>query len=61
MEALFLKIAQGIALRLLSEKLFAGLLVMGMQAISRRTSTNLDDKLTRDVADALGRGDLLDK
>lgn len=61
MEAIFLKIAQGIAIRLLSERLFAGLLVMGMQYVSRKTENTIDDKLTADVADALGRSDLLDK
>lgn len=61
MEAIFFKIVQGIAIRLLSERLFAGLLVMGMDAISKRTTNTVDDKLTRDVADALGRSDLLDK
>lgn len=59
MEAIALKILQGIAIRLLSERLFAGLIVMGMQYVSRKTDNTLDDKLTKDVADALGRGDLL--
>lgn len=60
MEAILLKIAQGIAIRLLSERLFAGLLVMGLQAVSRRTENTIDDKLTADVAHALGRDDLID-
>lgn len=61
MEKVVLSIAQGLVMRLLSERLFAGLIVMGMQAVSRRTSNTIDDKLTRDVADALGRVDLLDE
>jgi len=59
MEAIALKILQGIAIRLLSERLFSGLLVIGMQAVSRKTTNRLDDKLTVDVATALGRADLL--
>lgn len=60
MEAVLLKIVQGIAIRLLSERLFAGLLVVGMNAVSRRTRNTVDDKLTREVAEALGRADLID-
>lgn len=59
MEAIVWKIIQGIAVRLLSERLFSAGLVIGMRAISRRTSTDLDDKLTREVASALGREDLI--
>lgn len=54
------KIIQGIMVKLLSEQLFSAGLVIGMQAISKRTGTDLDDKLTREVAKALGRADLLD-
>lgn len=59
MEAIALKILQGIAIRLLSERLFAGLIVMGMRYVSGKTSNTLDDKLTKDVAEALGRDDLV--
>lgn len=59
MEAIALKILQGIAIRLLSERLFAGLIVMGMKYVSSKTSNTLDDKLTKDVAEALGRDDLV--
>lgn len=59
MEALAWKIIQGIVVRLLSERLFSAGLVIGLRAISRRTSTDLDDALTREVATALGRADLL--
>lgn len=59
MEAIIWKIVQGIAVRLLSERLFSAGLVIGLRAISRRTGTDLDDRLTREVAHALGRSDLL--
>lgn len=59
MESILLKIAQGLAIRLLSERLFAGLIVMGMKAVTSRTENTVDDKLTAEVAEALGRADLL--
>lgn len=59
MEALLLKMLQAAVVRLVSERLFFGLIVSGMQYVSKKTENRLDDRLTKDVADALGRADLL--
>lgn len=59
MEQLAIKILQGLAIRLLSERLFAGLIVNGLQAVSKRTSNEVDDRIVVDVAVALGRDDMI--
>lgn len=59
MEQLALRALQGAAIRLLSQRLFAGLIVQGLKAAAKRTHTAVDDQIVVDVAVALGREDLI--
>lgn len=61
MEAMFIKILSGIALRLLSEKLIIGLAMHGISAIVKKTENTVDDDVFCEVAEALGRPDIADK
>lgn len=61
MEAMFIKILSGIALRLLSEKLIIGLAMHGISAIVKKTGNTVDDDVFCEVAEALGRPDIADK
>jgi len=53
MSDVILKIVVALSMKLLTEKFLAGLIVHSLEALVEKTSNSLDDKIIRDLKEAL--------
>lgn len=60
METFLVKVIQSIAFKLLTEKFFSAMLIIGLKKLAEKTDTAADDKMVRELAEALGRSDLVE-
>ena len=48
------KLAMNVLMRLLSEAFISKMLVHGLRAVAENTENKIDDRVVKDIADALG-------
>lgn len=53
MGSILAKLVMGVGMKLLTETVFARLVVYSLQEVSKKTDNTLDDKIVKTVADAL--------